>query len=80
MAHERSFGSATANARRRWRVRDGFATEEFIDLARIEERTADQERRLDELKREMAERVMARPADVYEARAYPDGCRRTQDW
>ena len=50
-------------------LREGFVTEEFIDLARTDGRSADQERRLDTLKREMAERVMARPADeVYLAR------------
>jgi hypothetical protein len=43
-------------------VRDGFVSEEFIDLARAEERNAEQERRLTELKSEMAERVMAAPA------------------
>ena len=49
-------------------LRDGFVTEEFIDLARAEERTAGEERRLDVLKLEMAERVMARPAaEVYDA-------------
>ena len=49
-------------------LRDGFVTEEFIDLARAEERTPGEERRLDVLKREMAERVMARPAaEVYDA-------------
>ncbi len=49
-------------------LREGFVTDEFIDLARTEERTADQERRLDALKLEMADRVMARPAvDVYDA-------------
>ena len=43
-------------------------TNEFIELARTEERSADQERRLDTLKQEMANRVMARPADeVYDA-------------
>jgi hypothetical protein len=48
-------------------LRDGFVTDEFIDLARTRERTDSQERRLDLLKREMAERVLARPADeVYE--------------
>ena len=35
-------------------VREGFVTEEFIDLARTEQRTPDEERRLDLLKREMA--------------------------
>ncbi len=49
-------------------VREGFVTEEFMDLARAEQRTSDQERRLDLLKREMATRVMARPAgEVYDA-------------
>jgi hypothetical protein len=49
-------------------LREGFVTDEFIDLARTEDRTAGQERRLDVLKREMADRVMARPAgEVYDA-------------
>ncbi len=49
-------------------LREGFVTDEFIDLARTEERTADQERRLDAMKREMADRVMAHPAgEVYDA-------------
>lgn len=49
-------------------LRGGFVTDEFIDLARTEERTTDQEQRLDALKREMADRVMARPAgEVYDA-------------
>jgi len=49
-------------------VREGFVTDEFIDLARTEKRTADQEKRLDALKLEMADRVMARPAsEVYDA-------------
>ncbi len=48
-------------------LREGFVTEEFIDLARAEHRTAEQERRLDELKAELAQRVMATPAaDVYD--------------
>jgi len=48
-------------------LRDGFVTEEFIDLARTDERTPEQEQRLDTLKQEMADRVMGRPADeVYE--------------
>lgn len=43
-------------------------TDEFIDLARREPRSAAEERRLDELKLQMAERVMARPAvGVYDA-------------
>jgi hypothetical protein len=48
-------------------LRDGFVTEEFIDLARTDERAPEQEQRLDTLKQEMADRVMGRPADeVYE--------------
>lgn len=48
-------------------LREGFVTDEFIDLARTAELRADQERRLDALKREMADRVMERPADeVYD--------------
>jgi hypothetical protein len=43
-------------------VRDGFVTDEFIDLARTEPRSPEQERRLDRLKLEMAERVMGAPA------------------
>jgi hypothetical protein len=51
-------------------VREGFVTDEFIDLARTEHRDADQERRLDVLKRDMAERVLAHPAsEVYDADA-----------
>lgn len=41
-------------------LREGFVTDEFIDLARTDERTTEQERRLDVLKQEMAERVMTR--------------------
>jgi len=48
-------------------VREGLVSDEFIDLARTEGRTVEQERRLDVLKLEMADRVMARPADeVYD--------------
>lgn len=48
-------------------LREGFVTDEFIDLARAEERSPHQERRLDDLKRELADRVMARPAsEVYD--------------
>jgi hypothetical protein len=50
-------------------VREGFVTDEFIDLAHTEHRDAEQERRLDALKREMADRVLAHPADeVYDVR------------
>jgi hypothetical protein len=49
-------------------VREGFVTEEFIDLARTEHRTAEQERHLDALKLELADRVMSRPAgEAYDA-------------
>jgi len=49
-------------------VREGYVTDEFIDLARKEPRTADDENRLAVLKREMADRVMSTPAiDVYDA-------------
>ena len=48
-------------------LRDGFVSEEFIDLARAENRTDEQEQRLDELKAQLAQRVMAAPsADVYD--------------
>jgi hypothetical protein len=45
-------------------LRDGFVSEEFIDLARTERRTEDEERRLDALKLDLCERVMARPASA----------------
>jgi len=49
-------------------VRPGFVADELIDLARTEHRTPAQEARLDELKRAMADRVMAAPAAaVYDA-------------
>ena len=49
-------------------LRVGFVVDEFIDLARTEDRTPEQEERLDVLKRELAGRVMAAPAgDVVEA-------------
>jgi hypothetical protein len=43
-------------------LRDGFVTEEFIELARAERRDAGQESRLTTLKQELSDRVMARPA------------------
>jgi hypothetical protein len=46
-------------------LRDGFVTGEFIDLARTDNRDAEQEERLDALKRDLAERVMA-AADVFD--------------
>lgn len=49
-------------------LREGFVTDEFLDLARTEKRTAEQERRLDAMKREMADRVMGEAAhEVYDA-------------
>ena len=48
-------------------LRDGFVTDEFIDMARTENRTPEQEQRLDELKAALAQRVMtASAADVYD--------------
>jgi hypothetical protein len=48
-------------------LRDGFVTDEFIDLARTQDRTGEQERRLDELKAQLAQRVIAaRAADVFD--------------
>jgi hypothetical protein len=48
-------------------VRDGFVSDEFIDLARTEDRTPAQESRLTALKQAMAAHVMGTPADeVYE--------------
>ena len=49
-------------------LRDGFVTDEFVDLARAENRTGAQEQRLDALKEQLAQLVMATPAaDVYDA-------------
>jgi hypothetical protein len=48
-------------------LRGGFVTDEFIDLARTDDRTESQESRLDELKSLLAQRVMAAPAgEVYD--------------
>lgn len=44
-------------------LRDGFVTDEFIDLARAENRTDEQESRLDELKAQLAHHVMSRHAE-----------------
>jgi hypothetical protein len=43
-------------------LREGFVTEQFIDLARTENRTEVQEQRLDELKEQLAQRVMSTAA------------------
>jgi uncharacterized coiled-coil protein SlyX len=49
-------------------LRDGFVTDEFIDLARTEIRSDAQEKRLDELKAQLAQRVMTNPAkDLFDA-------------
>jgi hypothetical protein len=49
-------------------LREGFVSDEFIDLARTDPRSAEQERRLDALKLDMAERVLARSAaEVYDS-------------
>lgn len=49
-------------------VREGYVTDQFIALARIEGRTPDEEHTLDRLKLEMAERVMSAPAaEVYDS-------------
>ncbi|EID16585.1 hypothetical protein [Mycobacterium xenopi] len=48
-------------------LRDGFVTEEFIDLAGKPDRDVAEETRLDELKADLAGRLLAVPADcVYE--------------
>jgi hypothetical protein len=49
-------------------VREGYVTDEFIDLARTPDRSPAQEDRLTALKQEMAELVMSAPAaEVYDA-------------
>lgn len=49
-------------------VREGIVPDEFIELARTDPRSADQEARLDQLKLEMVERVMSSTAEeVYDA-------------
>jgi hypothetical protein len=45
-------------------LREGFVTEAFIDLARLERRTDEQERRLAAMKLELATRVMDAPAEA----------------
>lgn len=48
-------------------LRDGFVTEEFIDLARSEQRNDVQEERLDELKAQLAQQVLKGPTqDVFD--------------
>ena len=53
-------------------LEDGYVSEEFVDLARTEGRSDEQEARLDLLKAQMAERVMGSPAvDVYRDASAP---------
>jgi hypothetical protein len=48
-------------------LRDGFVSEEFVDLARAENGTDEQEQRLAELKGQLAQRVMSSAAaEVYD--------------
>jgi hypothetical protein len=48
-------------------LREGYVSEEFIDLARKDGRSGEEEARLDLLKQQMAERVMgSAAADVYD--------------
>jgi hypothetical protein len=44
-------------------LRDGFVTDEFVDLARTENRSDAQEQRLDELKAQLAQRVLGAQAE-----------------
>ena len=49
-------------------LREGFVSDEFVDLARAAERTPAEEERLTTLKWAMADRLMGRPAgEVYDA-------------
>ena len=49
-------------------LREGYVSDEFIELARRERPSADDDRRLAILKRDMAERLMSAPAiEVYDA-------------
>jgi hypothetical protein len=51
-------------------LRDGFVTEEFIDLARTESRSPAQEDRLDELKLVLAKRVLdSNTEDLFDVEA-----------
>lgn len=48
-------------------IREGFVTDEFIALARKEDRTAEEDAHLAVLKQEMADRLLAKAAvDVYD--------------
>jgi len=63
-------------------LREGFVDDEFIDLARVERRDEAQEQRLDALKAQLAQRVMASPAakvfDVARTSQTDGGWRPTQ--
>ncbi|MHC3004241.1 hypothetical protein [Gordonia metallireducens] len=48
----------------RLEIREGFVTDEFIALARQPERTTEEEARLTHLKQEMADRLLAAPAEA----------------
>jgi hypothetical protein len=49
-------------------LRDGFVTDEFIDLARAQNRSDDQEQRLTELKAQLSQRVLHTPTeDLFDA-------------
>jgi len=48
-------------------LREGYVSEEFIALARKEERSAEEESHLTVLKQQLADRLLASPAaDVYD--------------
>ncbi len=54
-------------------IRDGIVREEFVDLARTEGRTAEQDARLEVLKQDMADRLLCRSAvDVYDVEVGPE--------
>jgi hypothetical protein len=70
---ERYVFELTYRGRRvRLEIREGFVTEEFIVLARSTGRTDSEETRMTELKQQMADRLLAAPAeDVYDVVPVP---------
>ena len=56
--------SPTATGASRLAIRDGIVTDAFAVLAFADRRTPDQEAELTRLKADLAERVMALPADA----------------
>ncbi len=61
------FQVATPDASTILTLHDGYVTADFIDLARIKNRSVAQEHRLDALKADLCARIMAEPAErVYE--------------